>query len=458
MPENRPYILIVDDEPKIRDILQEILQNEGYVTCMAGNGREALSLFDSESIDLVILDLVMPDMSGMDVLRLLAKRAPSVPVIIISAHGNIPKAVEATQLGAVEFLEKPVDTKELIACIKEQLAETQKQQTFDEEIENNFLRYGFIGGSILLQDVFRTIDQSASTSIRVLITGATGTGKELAAKAIHRLSQRYDKPFIKVNCAAIPEELIESELFGHKKGSFTGAFADKQGRFALAHKGTLFLDEVADMSPMTQAKVLRALEDGEIQAVGSTSIKQVDVRVITATNRNLPRMVKEGAFREDLFYRLNVVNLHLPILEKRKEDISYLARHFLSRYCEDFNSPLKQITKRGMTHLIQKKWPGNIRQLRNFIEKLVVMSREEIIDVQDILKIEGREVLEEDLEAVLTLRDARQRFEKDFILSKLIAHGWKVSDVAMELDVERTALYRKLKELDIPVRSNKPSG
>ena len=455
MSERKSCILIADDEPKIREILQEILQNEGYSTCLAGNGQEALDCIDSEVIDLVVLDLVMPDMSGMDVLRLLAKRAPIVPVIIISAHGNVPKAVEATQLGAVEFLEKPVDTSVLIDCIAKQLSETQKVEDIHRDIAESLERFGFVGASKIMQDVFKMVDKIASKDIRVLITGETGTGKELAAKAIHELSERSGKPFIKVNCAAIPEELIESELFGHKKGAFTGAVSDKPGKFLMAHEGTIFLDEVADMSPMTQAKVLRVLEGGEVQAVGSTYLQQVDARVISATNRNLKNMVRDGKFREDLFYRLNVVNLNLPPLEKRKEDIPYLVRYFFSSFCEDYNIPLKQITRRGMSHLIQKEWPGNIRQLRNFIEKLVVMSMDNVIDVWDMLRVEGRENIEEGMEAIMTLREARQRFEKDFILSRLIAHDWKVADAAKELDVERTALYRKMNDFDIPVRSTK---
>ncbi|MCK5149169.1 sigma-54-dependent Fis family transcriptional regulator [bacterium] len=449
MPPKRQCILVVDDEPKIREILKDILEHKGYNVLLAEDGPAALEIVRTESVDLALLDLMMPGISGMEVLERLMKKTPGLPVIMVTAHGDIPLAVQATQLGAVDFIEKPVEMYDLLARIERQVRILGEQQRSSMAVEQSLERYGFIGISEIMQPIFKLIDQSAKTDIRIHISGETGTGKELIANAIHRLGRRSSRSFIKVNCAAIPEELIESELFGHQKGSFTGAYSDRTGKFEQAHKGTLFLDEVADMSFMTQAKVLRVLEGGELQPVGTSTVKEVDVRVISASNKNLEQLVAEGAFREDLYYRLNVMKIHLPPLSKRKEDIPHLVDYYLSRYAEDYNKIKMKISRHATELLINKPWSGNIRELRNFVEKLVVLTDSKCIETHHIKRLEGTVKLEREFESDLPLQDARDDFEQEYIKNKLIVNKWNITQVAKILNINRTTLYRKMQQFGL---------
>jgi len=437
-------ILVIDDEVKIREILKDILEHKGYRVLLAEDGRAALDVVHAESVDLVLLDLMMPGISGMEVLEGLMEKTPRLPVIMVTAHGDIPLAVQATQLGAVDFIEKPVEMHDLLDRIDKQLRRLGEQRLQVVALNEVLERFGFVAVSSEMRPILKLIDKAAKTDIRVLITGETGTGKELVAQAVHRLGNRSRHRFVKVNCAAIPETLIESELFGHVKGAFTGAFANKTGKFEQAHEGTLFLDEVADMSTMTQAKVLRALENGEIQPLGSAKSKTVDVRVIAATNKHLETMVQRGDFREDLYYRLNVVNMHLPPLVGRKEDIPHLVHYFLSRFAEDYNREQMQISHHVMGELLHKSWSGNIRELRNFVEKLVVLTDSKFIEMHHIKRLEGTVRLEREFELDLPLQDARDDFEREYIKNKLIINKWNVTRVAKILNVNRTTLYRKM--------------
>jgi len=449
MLPKRQCILVVDDEPKIREILHDILEHKGYRVLLAEDGPAALEIIRTESVDLVLLDLMMPGMSGMEMLERLMKKTPGLPVIMVTAHGDIPLAVQATQQGAVDFIEKPVEMHDLLERIDKQLRRLGEQRLQAVALDQGLERFGFVAVSSEMRPILKLIDQSSKTDIRILITGDTGTGKERVAQAVHRLSKRSQRKFVKVNCAAIPETLIESELFGHMKGAFTGAFANKIGKFEQAHEGTLFLDEVADMSPMTQAKVLRALEDGEIQPLGNVVSKTVDVRVIAATNKCLETMVQRGEFREDLYYRLNVVKMHLPPLVERKEDIPHLVHYYLSRFAEDYNRKKMQVSRYAMERLLQKFWPGNIRELRNYLEKLVVLGDSEIVEARHLDRLEGAVKLEYEMAQDLPLQAAREEFEREYLYAKLISHDWNVSRVAKILDIDRTTLYRKMQQYGI---------
>ena len=391
----------------------------------------------------------MPGMNGLKVLQQMMTLNSLIPVLLISAYGNIPLAIKATQNGAVDFIEKPINARDLLSRISHQLEIGEKLQITEKKIDEIQKRYGMIGTSQNVMVVYQNIDQVAPTNVRVLITGETGVGKELVANAIHSLSKRSHQPFIKLNCAAIPSELIESELFGYRKGSFTGAFSDRQGKFQKANNAKLFLDEIGDMSMMTQAKVLRVLEQGEVQPIGDSKIKKVDVRIIAATNKNLDEEVESGRFREDLFYRLNVVKINMPVLSERKQDIPHLADYFLSYFCEQHNKKQKHFSQRALEILINEPWNGNIRELRNLMEKFVIFVEEEIIDLKHVQNIFSRQRLGERLKLDLPFKEARDQFEKEFIETKLIINGWKIGETANQLGVERTNLYRKMKQLGI---------
>ena len=447
-------ILIIDDEPKIRDILKDILEHEGYNVIAVKDGEEGLRVIGTESIDLVLLDLVIPGIDGMEILKHILRRDSFMPVLIISAYGNIPIAVEAIQLGATDFVEKPINMKDLLSRVDKNFKTASQSRDRLNHIKEVYNSYGMIGISPVMQEVYHMIDQIASTNVRVLITGETGTGKEMVARAIHGLSSRANKPFVKINCSAIPSELIESELFGHTKGAFTGAHRDKQGKFRSADGGTLFLDEIGDMSSMTQSKVLRAIEEGEIQPVGLTDMMHIDVRILAATNTNMEEEVAAGRFREDLYYRLNVVVIHLPPLEDRKEDIPDLARYFIGHFCDEHNRQQKNITKRAMEILVKNHWSGNIRELKNFFEKLVIFVNEDLIDLYHVRKLLDLQSVERNLEMDLPLREAREHFERDYITAKLIANEWNIPQTAESLGLARTALYRKMNQLGINHHSN----
>ena len=448
--EKKPLILIVDDDVSTINIVQDILNHEGYNVLAAKNGYEALEYFENNPVDLVLLDYKLPGMDGIVVLRRMKSINPLIPVLIISGHGDIPLALKATQVGAVDFIEKTkTDANDLLKRIKKQLELGARLQKSNIEVNQTFQKYGMIGASSKMQNVYSLIDQVAATNAKVLISGRTGVGKELVANAIHLLSRRKDLPFIKLKCASIPVELIESELFGFHKYSFTDAKVDRKGKFQQADNGTLFLDEIGDMNMMAQSKVLRAIDEGEVQRIGSEKTEKIDVRIIAASNKNLAEQANLGKFREDLYYRLNVVTIEVPALDERKDDIPFLAEYFLKTFCDQYNKKQKHITNRAMECLINQDWKGNVRELRNLMEKLVIFVTEEIIDLKHLKEIFGRQRMSEKLELNFPLKQARDQFEKEYIETKLIANGWKIGETADQLGIERTNLYRKMRQLGL---------
>jgi two-component system nitrogen regulation response regulator NtrX len=444
-------ILVIDDEQGIHDAFQLIFELEGYELISATSGEEGLVQVSKKDPDLIFLDVKLPRMSGIDVLRSLKESGNSVPVIMISGHGTIETAVEATRYGAFNFLEKPLDRERLLLLAKNAL-ETQLLKRENRDLKLKFHRdYRMVGQSTALMKLQNLVAKAAPTNATVLITGESGTGKELIARAIHRNSKRAEKRFIQVNCAAIPEELIESELFGHEKGSFTGASERKIGKFQQADGGTIFLDEVADMSSKTQAKVLRVLQEGEVERIGSDITIKVDVRIIAATNKDLPKMIEENDFREDLFFRLNVIPIVSPALRERPEDIPLLVDHFTAIFCEENNFKTKQFTPEAMEYLTRHPWKGNIRELRNVVERALILSDENIVTVGDLAGSDSREVA--DIKALLsgsqTLRDFKDKAERQFIVHKLRENDWNILQTAKAIDTPRSNLYKKIEQFEI---------
>jgi two-component system nitrogen regulation response regulator NtrX len=439
-------VLIVDDEEGIRETLSGIFQDEGYNVISAGSGEEALKILKEQSPDLVLLDVWLPGIDGVETLQEIKKTNPELPVVIISGHGNIELAVKATRVGAYDFLEKPLSLERVLLVARRAL----EKRTL--EMENRALKEDltrklrFIGNSLKMQQLREQIDMAAKSNSRVVILGESGSGKELVAHILHENSPRAKKPFIEMNCAAIPQELIESELFGHEKGSFTGAFERKQGKFELADEGTLFLDEIGDMSLATQSKVLRIIETQEFQRVGGSKNIKVDVRIIAATNKDLREEVKKGNFREDLLFRLNVIPIIVPPLRERKEDIPELVDYFLEYFAAEYGQKPKKITPDGLGMLQAYDWPGNIRELKNVIERFVIMNPSNIITAKNILIGESTR---SDYFAFNTLKEARDAFEKDFIAKKLEENNWNISKTSETLDIERSNLHRKIKTYEI---------
>ncbi|MDQ6799231.1 MAG: sigma-54 dependent transcriptional regulator [Acidobacteriota bacterium] len=441
-------ILIVDDEQSIRSTLGKILEDEGHRAVLCDSGEEALAQFARDEFDLIILDLWLPGVDGMTVLeRLRAAGAP--PVIVISGHGNIDTAVRATRLGAYDFLEKPLSLERVLLTINHALSDRKlREQVRDlrRQVSDEML----VGESDVMGALEQHIRSAAPSNSRVLITGENGSGKEIVARTLHRLSHRAEQPFVDVNCAAIPEELIESELFGHRKGAFTGAIDERKGKFELADGGTLFLDEVGDMSVRTQAKVLRVLQEQTFQKVGGQQPITVDVRVIAATNKDLEAEIARGTFRDDLYYRLNVVPIAVPPLRSRGNDIDLLAEHFLRRFAAETGTPRKRLSSGAVTKLKAYHWPGNVRELRNVIERLAILGRGETIEAEDI-QLGTRAAAPAEIATDLTLKEARDAFEKQYILSRLREFAGNVSRTADALGVERSNLYRKLHAYGITV-------
>jgi two-component system nitrogen regulation response regulator NtrX len=441
-----PAVLIIDDEDGIRESLSGIFEDEGYSVFTAGSGEEALKVLKEQSPDLIMLDVWLPGMDGIQTLKEIRNIKPDLPVIMISGHGNIELAVKATKTGAYDFLEKPLSLERVILAAKRAL----EKRTL--EMENKALKrdltreWRLIGDSPKMKQLREQIEMAAKSNGRVLILGESGCGKELVAHILHQDSNRTEKPFIEMNCAAIPQELIESELFGHEKGSFTGAFERKKGKFELADEGTLFLDEVGDMSLTTQSKVLRVIETQEFQRVGGSRNIKVDVRIISATNKDLIEEVKKGAFREDLLYRLNVIPIMVSPLRERKEDIPALVEHFLEYFAVEYGQRPKKVSPDAIKILEAYDWPGNIRELRNVIERLVIMTSSNTITAKNIV-VGG--TARSDYFAFNTLKEARDSFEKDFITKKLEENSWNISKTAEILDVERSNLHRKIKAYDI---------
>lgn len=447
-------VLVIDDEEGIRDSLRGILEDEGYEVITSESAEEGLRIFDEQSPELVLLDIWLPGMDGIEALKRMRDRRPSVPVIMISGHGTIELAVKAAKLGAYDFLEKPLSLERVIITVKRAIEKANLEGTLRATLENLEEKQRFIGQSPVIRHLRAQIELVAPSSSIVLITGESGSGKELVAREIHRKSPRHKGPFVEVNCAAIPRELIESELFGHEKGSFTGAIERKKGKFELADGGTLFLDEIGDMSKDAQAKVLRVIETREFQRVGGARNIKVDVRIIAATNKDLEQEVKKGNFREDLFFRLNVIPIRVPPLRERKDDIPLLVEHFLHLIAEQFGKPKKKISEAAMKALLEYHWPGNVRELKNLIERLFIMSSGEIITEEDIKASLGMEPAGiQNYFRLKTLKEARDAFERDFILKKLEENNWNISKTAESISLERTALYRKLKLLGIRFQS-----
>jgi len=443
-----PTILIVDDETGIRQSLGAVLQESGYRVHTAASGEECLALIQKAAFDLVLLDVWLPGMDGMETLRRMRESESSPMVVMISGHGNIESAVRATKLGAFDFVEKPLSLEKIGLVVKNALEHGRLEEENRELRAELEQRYELIGESMPLKALRQQIALTAPTNGRVLIYGESGVGKEVVARALHAASQRRQLPFVEVNCAAIPDELIESELFGHVKGSFTGATEDKIGKFQKADGGTLFLDEVGDMSLKTQAKVLRVLEEQRFEPLGSNAAVNVDVRVIAATNKKLDEEIARGTFREDLFYRLNVIPFFVPALRDRAEDIPLFARRFLAEFSAAYGKRPRELSDAALDVLMRYSWPGNVRELRNLIERLVIVCPQQRIEPHH-LPPEFYRGARGAQHPYASLHEARSAYERDFILRKLEENQWNMSRTALALGLERSHLYRKMKILGI---------
>lgn len=450
-------ILVVDDEEGIRNALTGILKDEGFFVDTAISGEQCLKLVNKKKYDIILLDVWLPKIDGIQTLDKIKQENIESAVIMISGHGTIETAVKATKLGAYDFIEKPLSIEKTLLVIKNAL----HQRRLEEE--NRLLRseigekYRMIGNSSTMHKLREQVSLAAPSNGRVMIYGENGTGKELVARSIYKASLRNEKPFVEVNCAAIPEELIESELFGHIKGAFTGATEDKTGKFELASGATLFLDEIGDMSLKTQSKVLRALEEQRIERVGGNHSIEVDVRVIAATNKNLEEEIKKGSFRDDLYFRLNVIPITVPPLRERKEDIPDLASYFLNSFSHEYGKREKKINNEALSVLMSYNWPGNVRELKNIIERLVIMVPSNNIGKKDIETIlQGKEMQQEDLYINFnSLKNAKEHFEKKYILRKIKENNYNISETARELKIERSHLHRKLKSFGVNISEEK---
>jgi two-component system nitrogen regulation response regulator NtrX len=443
----RASVLVVDDEAAIRDSLHMILEFEGYRVDEAGSGSQALARVAERPPDAILLDIKMPEMDGLELLKALRERGYDMPVLMISGHADVATAVEATRRGAYDFFEKPLQRERVLVSLRNAI------DAWRLLSENSVLRQDeeLIGTAPAMRRLRETIEKAAPTPATVLVTGESGTGKELVARAIHRLSPRRDRTLVQVNCAAIPEDLIESELFGHEKGSFTGAVRRQTGKFVAADGGTIFLDEIGDMSARTQAKVLRVLQNGEVEPVGAERTVQVDVRVVAATHRNLEEEIKAGRFREDLFYRLNVIPIRTPPLREHLEDLQSLVEYMVRRYSERNNFRPKEVTPEAMAHLKSLPWKGNVRELKNLVERLLILSPGDKITREDVIAATGgaRPELSSALMAVQTLREFRDLSERMFLIQKLEENNWNVTQTAQAIDTPRSNLYKKLDQYEI---------
>jgi two-component system nitrogen regulation response regulator NtrX len=465
----KPRILVIDDEAAIRDSLRMILEYEGYGFTGAASGQDGIALVQRDRPDLVLLDIKMPGMDGMDVLRRLRALDEGLPVVMISGHGTTSTAVEAIKSGALDFLDKPLSSERVILTLQNALKQQELRQ------ENRALKlameakYEIVGESQALRAVLESVKRAAPTNATVMLLGESGVGKELVARTIHRNSPRAGQRFIQVNCAAIPEELIESELFGHEKGSFTGATEKQVGKFEQADRGTIFLDEVADMSAKTQAKVLRVLQEQEVERLGSARTIKVDVRVIAATNKNLEEMIQRGEFREDLYFRLNVIPILVPPLRERRSDIPLLVQHFARRMSDEHNMKPKRFDPRAMEALQRYRWRGNIRELRNTVERVLIMTPGDVVRIEDLAQdVRGDVPVMAQAEpatvaAVVssgpqpqapsvsagTLREFKDAAERAFLVQKLRENNWNISKTAEVIDTPRSNLYKKLEQYGI---------
>ncbi|HXU44958.1 MAG TPA: sigma-54 dependent transcriptional regulator [Thermoanaerobaculia bacterium] len=448
-PSYRASVLIVDDEAAIRESLRMILEFEGYRVEEAASGAQTLARVADRMPDAVVLDIKMPEMDGLELLKALRERGYEMPVLMISGHADVATAVEATRRGAYDFFEKPLERERVLLALRN-ATEAYRLQT-EARRDGGRPVDELIGASLAIKRLRETIEKAGPTPATVLITGESGTGKELVARALHRLSPRRDRPLVQVNCAAIPEELIESELFGHEKGSFTGAVRKQLGKFVAADSGTIFLDEIGDMSARTQAKVLRVLQSGEVEPVGAERTAHVDVRTIAATNRDLEDEIAAGRFREDLFYRLNVIPIRTPPLRERLEDIPVLVDYFIRQYAEQNNYRPKQLAPDAIAHLQALPWKGNVRELKNLVERLLILAPRDQITREDLVAATGgaRPELSGAALAAKTLREFRELSERMFLLQKLEENAWNVTQTAQAIDTPRSNLYKKLEQYDI---------
>jgi len=460
----KPRILVVDDDSAIRDSLKMVLEYEGYEVMLAATGDEGVKLVEREAPDLVFLDIKMPGMDGLEVLQKLEHMVETTPIVVISGHADMATAVKAIKLGAFDFIGKPLEQDRILVTVRNAVDTRRIKNENKGHRRDADKKYQIVGDSPTLAAVRSAIQKAAPTNATVLIWGESGVGKELVARGIHRESLRREGTYVQVNCAAIPDELIESELFGHEKGSFTGATDRQIGKFELADKGTIFLDEIGDMSLKTQARVLRVLQEQELERLGSNRIIKVDVRVIAATNKNLEEEIDRHTFREDLFYRLNVVPIHVPALRERRDDIPALVRHFADLFARDNNFHRKTFTAAAMERLKQQHWRGNIRELRNFVERLMIMTGAEAIDGRDIPEggaIRGDAPMLAGSEGVAaasgspswldaaTLQEFKSGSERSYLVARLRENGWNISKTAEVIDTPRSNLYKKLEQYRI---------
>lgn len=443
-------ILIIDDEESIGVALRQLFEYEGHRVHICENGPAGLIDYPDFRPDVTFLDVKMPKVDGLEVLARIRERDPAAVVVMVSGHGTISTAVEATRRGAFDFLEKPLDTDRLLVTLRNALTVrglTDSVERLTSEIE---IHHDIVGGSRPIRQVLNQIERVGATDARVLITGENGTGKELTARALHRRSSRAGRTFVEVNCAAIPSELIESELFGHVKGSFTGAVTDRVGKFEQAHRGTLFLDEIGDMSLTAQAKVLRALQGGDITRVGGTRPVSVDVRVITATNKDLHNQIEKGEFREDLLHRLDMVTIRVPPLRERREDIPMLVAHFAELAPGSYGVPYKRFAPEALDALTELDWPGNIRQLKNVVVRLMLLSPSETVERQDVMQFVStsgsEESVPDNVMSLETLSEFKDAAEKAFIAMKLRDYEWNVSEAARQMGMPRSNLYKKIEK------------
>jgi two-component system nitrogen regulation response regulator NtrX len=444
------HILIVDDEPAIRATLRGVLEDEGYRVTAVASGADALAAVADDGHDLVFLDIWMPGLDGLDTLTELKRLRPDATVVMISGHGTIETAVKATRLGAYDFIEKPLSLEKTLLITARALDHARLERENAALRARLSERSEIIGESAIMRRLREQIATAAPSSGRVLIHGGNGSGKELVARAIHALSSRRAQPFVEVNCAAIPDELIESELFGHERGAFTGATARRRGRFEQASGGTLFLDEIGDMSVRTQAKVLRSLEEQAFERVGGKETIKVDVRVIAASNRDLAALIGEGRFREDLYYRLNVIPIEVPPLRGRKDDIPLLVEHFIAVFCHENGKPARRLDGEALAYFVAYDWPGNVRELRNMVERLVIMAPGDVIRPEDLPPpLRPKDMGELVPTGERSLREARDSFERAYILAELRVHAFNMTRTAERLGIERSHLYRKIKAYGI---------
>ena len=446
-------ILVIDDEQGIRAALGQLLEFEGYEVRTIANAAEGIEEYKKWRPHLVFLDVKMAGMDGMEALKKIRELDPTATVVMISGHATIRTAVEATQLGAYEILEKPLDTDRILVMLRNALVNLDLKEENERLKQSVDAPFEIVGKTPVMRALMEKIEKVAATPARVLITGENGTGKELVARALHRMSPRASKPFVEVNCAAIPGELIESELFGHMKGSFTGAVADRAGKFEQANRGTLFLDEVGDMSLAAQAKVLRVLQDNVITRIGGAKPISVDVRVIAATNKTLENEIAAGKFREDLYYRLNVVPIHVPPIRERREDIPMLAQYFASTLSAREGIPPHTLTQDALDRLSSLDWPGNVRELRNTVERLLILAPDTQISARDIDRLAGQRTLDDAGLATLTqcrtFEEFKDAAERAFLLNKLREYDWNVSETARAVEMPRSNLYKKIERYSL---------